>query len=106
MHFLWVFFVKNLSIKKPVFSFFYRCDAYVKAWKRLVIHKAPNILTIALKRFQVCTKSYNIHSSQKVQKFMGKFSDSLKVWFSFWLCLELVREIWKAQQEGGIPECS
>ncbi|KAG8381969.1 hypothetical protein BUALT_Bualt05G0027800 [Buddleja alternifolia] len=33
----------------------YRCDgcnAYVKAWKRLTIHRAPNILTIALKRFQ------------------------------------------------------
>ncbi|KAH7404636.1 hypothetical protein KP509_15G035800 [Ceratopteris richardii] len=28
------------------------CNAYVKAWKRLVIHEAPNILTIALKRFQ------------------------------------------------------
>ncbi|XP_055812763.1 ubiquitin carboxyl-terminal hydrolase 18 isoform X2 [Solanum dulcamara] len=29
-----------------------RCDDYVKAWKRLTIRKAPNILTIALKRFQ------------------------------------------------------
>lgn len=28
------------------------CNAYVKAWKRLVVHEAPNILTIALKRFQ------------------------------------------------------
>ncbi|KAF8400412.1 hypothetical protein HHK36_013710 [Tetracentron sinense] len=28
------------------------CDDYVKAWKRLTIHRAPNILTIALKRFQ------------------------------------------------------
>ncbi|KAG8380860.1 hypothetical protein BUALT_Bualt06G0060400 [Buddleja alternifolia] len=28
------------------------CNAYVKAWKRLTIHRAPNILTIALKRFQ------------------------------------------------------
>ncbi|XP_010259741.1 PREDICTED: uncharacterized protein LOC104599075 [Nelumbo nucifera] len=33
----------------------YKCDGcneYVKAWKRLTIHQAPNILTIALKRFQ------------------------------------------------------
>ncbi|EEF46819.1 ubiquitin carboxyl-terminal hydrolase 18 [Ricinus communis] len=33
----------------------YRCDGcndYVKAWKRLTIRRAPNILTIALKRFQ------------------------------------------------------
>ncbi|KAF5748095.1 hypothetical protein HS088_TW04G00044 [Tripterygium wilfordii] len=33
----------------------YRCDGcndYVKAWKRLTIRHAPNILTIALKRFQ------------------------------------------------------
>ncbi|KAJ9184134.1 hypothetical protein P3X46_007905 [Hevea brasiliensis] len=33
----------------------YKCDGcndYVKAWKRLTIHRAPNILTIALKRFQ------------------------------------------------------
>ncbi|CAL1385230.1 unnamed protein product [Linum trigynum] len=33
----------------------YKCDScndYVKAWKRLTIRKAPNILTIALKRFQ------------------------------------------------------
>ncbi|XP_076930097.1 ubiquitin carboxyl-terminal hydrolase 18-like isoform X2 [Bidens hawaiensis] len=33
----------------------YRCDGcndYVLAWKRLNIHMAPNILTIALKRFQ------------------------------------------------------
>ncbi|MCO5550584.1 hypothetical protein L7F22_004072 [Adiantum nelumboides] len=28
------------------------CNAYVIAWKRLVVHEAPNILTIALKRFQ------------------------------------------------------
>lgn len=28
------------------------CDAYVKACKRLTVHQAPNILTIALKRFQ------------------------------------------------------
>ncbi|KAF3674173.1 Ubiquitin carboxyl-terminal hydrolase 19 [Capsicum annuum] len=34
----------------------YKCDGcndYVKAWKRLMIKRAPNILTIALKRFQV-----------------------------------------------------
>ncbi|KAJ4707719.1 Ubiquitin carboxyl-terminal hydrolase [Melia azedarach] len=33
----------------------YKCDGcndYVKAWKRLTIRRAPNILTIALKRFQ------------------------------------------------------
>ncbi|XP_040998468.1 ubiquitin carboxyl-terminal hydrolase 18-like [Juglans microcarpa x Juglans regia] len=33
----------------------YKCDGcndYVKAWKRLTVKKAPNILTIALKRFQ------------------------------------------------------
>ncbi|ONK70513.1 uncharacterized protein A4U43_C05F34480 [Asparagus officinalis] len=28
------------------------CNGYVKAWKRLTVHQAPNILTIALKRFQ------------------------------------------------------
>ncbi|KAI5080452.1 hypothetical protein GOP47_0003635 [Adiantum capillus-veneris] len=28
------------------------CNAYVKAWKRLVVHEAPNILTVTLKRFQ------------------------------------------------------
>ncbi|XP_051118981.1 ubiquitin carboxyl-terminal hydrolase 18-like isoform X2 [Andrographis paniculata] len=28
------------------------CNAYVTAWKRLTIQQAPNILTIALKRFQ------------------------------------------------------
>ncbi|KAL2346631.1 hypothetical protein Fmac_000631 [Flemingia macrophylla] len=33
----------------------YKCDGckgYVKAWKRLIVKRAPNILTIALKRFQ------------------------------------------------------
>ncbi|MED6176688.1 Ubiquitin carboxyl-terminal hydrolase 19 [Stylosanthes scabra] len=33
----------------------YKCDGckdYVKAWKRLTVKQAPNILTIALKRFQ------------------------------------------------------
>lgn len=33
----------------------YKCDGcndYVKAWKRLTVHQAPNILTITLKRFQ------------------------------------------------------
>ncbi|KAK9274043.1 hypothetical protein L1049_018857 [Liquidambar formosana] len=33
----------------------YKCDGcndYVKAWKRLTVRRAPNILTIALKRFQ------------------------------------------------------
>lgn len=33
----------------------YKCDGcndYVKAWKRLMVRRAPNILTIALKRFQ------------------------------------------------------
>lgn len=33
----------------------YKCDGcndYVKAWKRLTIKRAPNVLTIALKRFQ------------------------------------------------------
>lgn len=29
-----------------------RCNAYVRAGKRLTVHEAPNILTIALKRFQ------------------------------------------------------
>ncbi|CAI9784762.1 unnamed protein product [Fraxinus pennsylvanica] len=29
-----------------------RCNDYVMAWKRLVVRQAPNILTIALKRFQ------------------------------------------------------
>ncbi|KAJ6924992.1 ubiquitin carboxyl-terminal hydrolase 18-like [Populus alba x Populus x berolinensis] len=29
-----------------------RCNDYVKAWKRLTIQRAPNVLTIALKRFQ------------------------------------------------------
>uniref|UniRef100_A0A6N2KGE2 USP domain-containing protein n=1 Tax=Salix viminalis TaxID=40686 RepID=A0A6N2KGE2_SALVM len=29
-----------------------RCNNYVKAWKRLTIQRAPNVLTIALKRFQ------------------------------------------------------
>ncbi|CAM6051440.1 unnamed protein product [Sphagnum compactum] len=29
-----------------------RCNAYVKADKRLTLHEAPNVLTIALKRFQ------------------------------------------------------
>ncbi|KAK1417871.1 hypothetical protein QVD17_27005 [Tagetes erecta] len=29
-----------------------KCNDYVLAWKRLSIHMAPNILTIALKRFQ------------------------------------------------------
>ncbi|KAG4982343.1 hypothetical protein JHK87_027092 [Glycine soja] len=29
-----------------------RCKDYVKAWKRLTVKCAPNILTIALKRFQ------------------------------------------------------
>ncbi|XP_078443582.1 ubiquitin carboxyl-terminal hydrolase 18-like [Wolffia australiana] len=28
------------------------CDEYVKAWKRLTVHRPPNVLTIALKRFQ------------------------------------------------------
>jgi ubiquitin C-terminal hydrolase len=31
-----------------------RCSAYVRARKQLSIHEAPNILTIVLKRFQVC----------------------------------------------------
>ncbi|XP_064972265.1 uncharacterized protein LOC135616707 isoform X2 [Musa acuminata AAA Group] len=34
----------------------YKCDGcndYVKAWKRLTVNQAPNILTITLKRFQV-----------------------------------------------------
>ncbi|KAJ4758160.1 Ubiquitin carboxyl-terminal hydrolase 19 [Rhynchospora pubera] len=33
----------------------YKCDGckdYVKAWKQLTVHQPPNILTIALKRFQ------------------------------------------------------
>ncbi|EXB74929.1 Ubiquitin carboxyl-terminal hydrolase 19 [Morus notabilis] len=33
----------------------YKCDGcndYVKAWKRLTVKRAPNILTVALKRFQ------------------------------------------------------
>uniref|UniRef100_A0A6N2JWR3 USP domain-containing protein n=1 Tax=Salix viminalis TaxID=40686 RepID=A0A6N2JWR3_SALVM len=29
-----------------------RCNNYVKAWKRLTIQRAPNVLTIALKSFQ------------------------------------------------------
>lgn len=29
-----------------------RCATYVRAWKQLSIHEAPNILTIVLKRFQ------------------------------------------------------
>ena len=29
-----------------------RCNNYVKSWKRLTIQRAPNVLTIALKRFQ------------------------------------------------------
>lgn len=32
------------------------CNSYVKAQKRLTVHEAPNILTVALKRFQVILK--------------------------------------------------
>ncbi|KAF5955885.1 hypothetical protein HYC85_008741, partial [Camellia sinensis] len=35
-----------------------RCNEYVMAWKRLTVRRAPNILTIALKRFQVCDKFF------------------------------------------------
>lgn len=31
-----------------------KCNDYVKAGKRFVIHEGPNVLTLALKRFQVC----------------------------------------------------
>lgn len=41
------------SCLKEVLLLFARCKDYVKAWKRLTVKRAPNILTIALKRFQV-----------------------------------------------------
>lgn len=38
-------------------GFLVRCKSYEKAKKKLTIIEAPNILTIALKRFQVCCKN-------------------------------------------------
>lgn len=32
-----------------------RCNAYVRARKQLTVYEAPNVLTIALKRFQCWT---------------------------------------------------
>ncbi|XP_042476214.1 ubiquitin carboxyl-terminal hydrolase 19-like isoform X2 [Macadamia integrifolia] len=46
----------QFTVKEPLDGEnMYKCDgcnAYVKAWKRLTVRQAPNILTIALKRFQ------------------------------------------------------
>jgi hypothetical protein len=48
-----------------------RCNAYVKADKRLTLHEAPNVLTIALKRFQVCLTSWPLTTSLKVSFVVG-----------------------------------
>ncbi|XP_050268164.1 ubiquitin carboxyl-terminal hydrolase 18-like isoform X1 [Quercus robur] len=56
----------------------YKCDCcndYVKAWKRLTVKKAPNILTIALKRFQIEFENVSQNSSLSICKFLqsGRF---------------------------------
>lgn len=47
-----LFFMPSILISDVYFGVC-RCNDYVKASKRLTIKQAPNILTIALKRFQV-----------------------------------------------------
>jgi hypothetical protein len=46
-------FLRYFAVCKHVLLLLGRCQDYVKAWKRLTVKCAPNILTIALKRFQV-----------------------------------------------------
>lgn len=50
-------FITYYAVQSPIIfyilCFVCRCNDYVKAWKRLTVKRAPNILTIALKRFQV-----------------------------------------------------
>lgn len=44
----------NLSLQLPPFSIFgCRCKSYERARKKMTILEAPNVLTIALKRYQV-----------------------------------------------------
>ena len=59
---VFLFFLFTFAPFHPIVSFLircicdpisFRCNSYVKARKRLSILEAPNILTIALKRFQV-----------------------------------------------------
>ncbi|KAK4756435.1 hypothetical protein SAY87_006562 [Trapa incisa] len=56
----------------------YKCDAcndYVKAWKRLTVRHAPNILTVALKRFQESKKkrlSESNHESGAIKRYIPR----------------------------------
>ncbi|KAF1891160.1 hypothetical protein Lal_00001301 [Lupinus albus] len=43
------------------------CKDYVKAWKRLTVKRSPNILTIALKRYQ----SYEFGSRLRIGKILA-----------------------------------
>ncbi|KAF8036939.1 hypothetical protein BT93_C2615 [Corymbia citriodora subsp. variegata] len=66
----------------------YKCDGcndYVKAWKRLTVRHAPNILTIALKRFQSgrfgkLNKKVNFPETLDLSPYMSKGGDGTDVY--------------------------
>ncbi|KAK4782840.1 hypothetical protein SAY86_007214 [Trapa natans] len=66
----------------------YKCDGcndYVKAWKRLTVHRAPNILTIALKRFQSgrfgkINKKVNFSDTLNLGPYMSEAGDGSNVY--------------------------
>ncbi|XP_030475492.1 ubiquitin carboxyl-terminal hydrolase 18 [Syzygium oleosum] len=66
----------------------YKCDGcndYVKAWKRLTVRHAPNILTIALKRFQSgrfgkLNKKVNFPETLDLSPYMSEGGDGTDVY--------------------------
>ncbi|KAL7159602.1 hypothetical protein ABFS83_01G039100 [Erythranthe nasuta] len=61
------------------------CNAYVMAWKRLTIQRAPNILTIALKRFQSgrfgkLNKRVNFPETLDLRPYMSELEDGNDVY--------------------------
>lgn len=66
----------------------YKCDGcndYVKAWKRLTVKRAPNILTIALKRFQSgrfgkLNKRVSFPATLKLNPFMSEEGDGSDIY--------------------------
>ncbi|KAI9106808.1 hypothetical protein K1719_022336 [Acacia pycnantha] len=66
----------------------YKCDGcndYVKAWKRLTIEQAPNILTIALKRFESgrfgkLNKRINFPETLDLSPYMSEAGDGSNIY--------------------------
>lgn len=78
-------------------NFILRCKSYEKAKKKLTVSEAPNVLTVALKRFQV----FHALNSKTICYFKCILCILYAAFLICYICIA-VWEIWEAQQAYSI----